>query len=87
MGVAYVEAIGSDIPVATVELKVNFLRPVCRGTLTAEARLFSTGRILALLGCDVTDDRGRLISHATSTFATLTGDQAEGRRSESIDAN
>jgi uncharacterized protein (TIGR00369 family) len=71
MGVAYTEAIGDAAPVVTVELKINFLRPVRRGTLTAEARLLNGGRTLGLLACDVTDERGRLIAHATSTYMTL----------------
>jgi uncharacterized protein (TIGR00369 family) len=64
---------------ASVEMKVNFLRPVWRGTLTADARLLNSGRTLGLLACDVTDDRGRLVAHATSTYATLDVDQADGR--------
>src|SRR5262249_44012533 len=52
MGVAYGETLPLDAAIATVELKVNFLRPVWRGTLTAEARLLIAGRTLAVVTCD-----------------------------------
>ncbi|MGH2589157.1 MAG: PaaI family thioesterase [Dehalococcoidia bacterium] len=77
MGVAYAEALGDITSVVTVELKINFLRPVRRGTLTAEARLLNAGRTLGLLDCDVTDERGRLIAHATSTYMTLSQASSE----------
>jgi acyl-coenzyme A thioesterase PaaI-like protein len=34
---------------------------------------------VGLVECHVTDERGRLIAHATSTCLTLRGEQAAGR--------
>lgn len=63
----------------TLELKTNFLRPVWDGDLVARGRVLSMGRTTALLACDIVDDKGRLVAHATSTALLLTGDAAKGR--------
>ena len=60
-------------------LKINFLRPVWEGRLTATGRLVNGGRSLGLLECDVVDASGRLVARASSTCMTLRGDRAEGR--------
>jgi uncharacterized protein (TIGR00369 family) len=54
--------------VATVEMKINYLEGVERGTLTADAQVVRIGRHLAVVDCDVTDDQRRLIAKALMTF-------------------
>jgi uncharacterized protein (TIGR00369 family) len=54
--------------VATVEMKINYLEGVERGTLTADAEVVRIGRHLAVVDCDVTDDRRRLVAKALMTF-------------------
>jgi uncharacterized protein (TIGR00369 family) len=51
----------------TVELKVNFLRKVVEGDLTATARLLHLGRRIAVCEVDVTN-RGDLCAKALTTF-------------------
>jgi uncharacterized protein (TIGR00369 family) len=80
MGLAYASTLDSDESFTTLELKVNFLRPVRAGVLTATGRVVNGGRSVGLVACEVVDDRGRLVAHATSTCMTLRGDSAEGRR-------
>ena len=77
---AYTSTLADDETFTTVELKINFLKPVWRGRLTAAARLVEGGRTLGLLECDVTDEQGRLVARASSTCMTLRGAQADGRR-------
>jgi uncharacterized protein (TIGR00369 family) len=80
MGTAYGTLLESGESFTTLELKINFLRPVLSdATLTATARVVQRGRTVGLTECDVTDERGRLIARATSTCLTLRGDQAAGR--------
>jgi uncharacterized protein (TIGR00369 family) len=55
----------------TVELKVNFLKPVWSGRLTAVGSVLKAGRTLALTDCRVTDESGSLVAYATSTCMTL----------------
>ncbi len=79
MGMAYAASLEEGETFTTLELKINFLRPVWRGRLTANARLVQGGRTVGLLECDVTDDRDRLIARAASTCMTLRGQAAAGR--------
>jgi uncharacterized protein (TIGR00369 family) len=79
MGTAWGSTLGEGETYTTVELKINFMRPVWRATLTAEGRVIGGGRTVGLTECRVTDEKGRLVAHATSTLLTLRGDAAQGR--------
>jgi len=80
MGVAYRSTLQPDETFTTLELKINFLRPIWSGRLLAVGRVVQRGRTVGLAECDVTDEQGRLIARATSTCMTLRGDAAAGRR-------
>src|SRR3984957_3372417 len=54
--------------VATVEMKINYLEGVERGSITADARVVRIGRHLSVVDCDVTDNSGRLVAKALMTF-------------------
>jgi uncharacterized protein (TIGR00369 family) len=77
MGLAYATKLKEGETFTTVELKVNFLRPVWQGRLRAEGKVVSSGRNLGLVECDVTDQDQRLIARCLSTCMTLKGVQAE----------
>jgi uncharacterized protein (TIGR00369 family) len=79
MGMAYAAALADGETFTTLELKINFLRPVWQGRLTATGRTLQGGRTVGLMKCDVVDEKGRLVAHATSTCMTLRGDQGAGR--------
>jgi len=79
MGIAYACALGEDESFTTLELKINFLRPVWKGTLRAMGRVVKNGTTIGLVECDVFDDQKRLIARASSTCMTLRGKQAHGR--------
>jgi uncharacterized protein (TIGR00369 family) len=79
MGTAYASTLGEDESFATLELKINFLRPFWTGRVVAEGRLVSGGRTIGLSEADIRDGNGRLIARASSTCMTLRGDQASGR--------
>src|SRR6266702_8953886 len=51
----------------TVELKINFLRPVVDGRLRAVGRVVEMKQTLLFSEADVMDDRGRLVAKASST--------------------
>jgi uncharacterized protein (TIGR00369 family) len=55
--------------VATVEMKINFLEPVDRGIIVADARVLRKGRNFAVVDCEVRDATGRLAAKALMTFA------------------
>ena len=79
MGLAHAATLEEGESFTTLELKINFLRPVWKGRLAAEARTVSAGRSVAMLECDIRDEQGRLVARATSTCLTLRGEQALGR--------
>lgn len=65
--------------VATIEMKINFLEAVERGTVRAEARLLRRGRNFAVVECDVRDST-RLVAKALMTFSIGSGPEtADGR--------
>ncbi len=51
----------------TIELKINFLRPVVEGRLRAVGRVVEMKQTLLFSEADVMDDRGRLVAKASST--------------------
>ncbi|MGH7386225.1 MAG: PaaI family thioesterase [Candidatus Rokuibacteriota bacterium] len=79
MGMAYAAGLDAGETFTTLELKINFLKPVRTGRLTATGRLVKGGRTVGLLECDVVDDKDRLVARASSTCMTLRGEQAVGR--------
>jgi len=79
MGMAYASELEEGETFTTLELKINFMKPVWTGKLRAEGRLLSGGRTIGLVECDVRDATNRLVAHATSTCMTLRGDAAAGR--------
>jgi uncharacterized protein (TIGR00369 family) len=79
MGMAYAATLDEDESFTTLELKMNFLRPIWRGKLVATGRVVKGGRTVGLVECDVVDDKNRLVARASSTCMTLRGAQAEGR--------
>jgi uncharacterized protein (TIGR00369 family) len=79
MGMAYAAGLAEGESFTTVELKINFLRPVWEGRLIATGHVVHGGRTTGLVECDVHDDRGRLIARASSTCLTLRGGMAAGR--------
>jgi uncharacterized protein (TIGR00369 family) len=79
MGIAYTTNLAEGESFTTLELKINFLKPVWKATLTAEGRVIKQGRTTGLAECRVTDEKGSLVAYATSTCLTLRGTAAQGR--------
>src|SRR5271167_3551077 len=80
MGVAYLSTLAGGESATTIELKINFLRPVWNAKLRAEARVVHAGKVVGLIECDILDERQRLVARASSTCMTLRGRLAEGRQ-------
>ena len=71
MGYAYAATLAEGETFTTVELKINFLRAVRQGKLTAEAKVVKAGSALGYVECDVTDQAGKLVARAASTCMKL----------------
>ncbi len=68
---ALVASVGPDTQFTTLELKINYLRPVTGGTLWAECELVHHGRRTALGEVTLTDDQGTLVSKCLATYMLL----------------
>jgi uncharacterized protein (TIGR00369 family) len=79
MGVACYSTLVPGESFTTLELKINFTKPIWTGRLTAHAQVKKGGRTTALLECEIRDDKGSLVAFATSTCMILRGDAARGR--------
>jgi uncharacterized protein (TIGR00369 family) len=79
MGIAYSANLDDGESFTTLELKINFIKPVWKARLRAVGRVVKQGRTVGLVECDITDDKESLVAHATSTCMTLRGEQARGR--------
>lgn len=58
----------------TVELKINYLRPVTEGELVTEARILKRGRSLGFGTAEVRDHEGQLVGHGTATCMIVQGE-------------
>ena len=79
MGIAYASALGEGESFTTLELKINFFKPVWNARLRAEARIVKRGKTVGMTECDVVDEKGSLVARASSTCMTLAGEMAKGR--------
>jgi molybdopterin converting factor subunit 1 len=67
MGPAAVAQLGPGYFAPTLELKVNFLRPVGPGRLVADGRVVHMGRSVAFLEGSLADEEGNVVATATAT--------------------
>lgn len=63
----------------TIGSKINCLKPVPSGKLTATSRVVKNGRTVGLVDCDVHDAKQSLVARASRTCMTLRSEQARGR--------
>lgn len=71
MGIALTRHFGREQSVTTIELKINFLRPVVEGKIVARARIVRAGRRICVGRVDVSNGEGKAIAVALMTFAVL----------------
>jgi uncharacterized protein (TIGR00369 family) len=79
MGLAYASTLDEGETFTTLELKINFLKPVWKARLRAVGRIVKQGHTVGMVECDITDDKESLVARASSTCMTLRGEQAKGR--------
>ena len=79
MGIAYATLLDDDESFTTLELKINFIKPIWNANLRAIGKVIKKGKTVGLTECSVMDDKEQLIARASSTCLTLRGEQAKGR--------
>jgi len=68
LGRAVIETLPPGRGCATVELKINYFRPVQSGTIRAAGRCVQKTKSLAYAEGDVVNAEGKLLARATGTF-------------------
>src|SRR5438094_4483136 len=79
MGMAFSSTLAPGESFTTIELKINFFRPVWEARLRAEGKVVRRGTTIGYIECEITDEGGRLVAKASSTCMALRGERAKGR--------
>ncbi|MGE7608241.1 PaaI family thioesterase [Peribacillus frigoritolerans] len=79
MGVAFSSLLEMNESFTTVELKINYLKPIWNEKITAKGEVIKKGKTIGLIKCDVFDEAGSLVAHASSTCMVLRGEKSAGR--------
>jgi uncharacterized protein (TIGR00369 family) len=79
MGMAFASTLAPEESFTTVELKINFFRPVWQARLKAEGTVVQRGRTIGYAECVIIDEENRVVAKAASTCMVLRGQKAAGR--------
>src|SRR5260370_23273473 len=79
MGMAFASTLAPEESFTTIELKINFFRPVWDACLRAEGKVVRRGSTIGYIECEITDEGGRLVAKAASTCMALRGEPARAR--------
>jgi uncharacterized protein (TIGR00369 family) len=73
VGIALHRHLGDHRPITTVEMKINYFRPVKQGRVFARSRLLRVGSTLCIGRVDIADGQSRAIGTALVTYMILSG--------------
>ena len=79
IGTAHATSLEEGESFTSIDLQINFFRPVWNGRIRAAAKPVNLGRQVSRYVCDILRDDDKLVAQVTSTVMTLRGDQASGR--------
>jgi uncharacterized protein (TIGR00369 family) len=81
MGIAFATTLAPEESFTTVELKINFIRPVWQAQLRAQGMVVRRGKTIGYIECTITDEQNRLVAKAASTHGSS---RPEGRRAVTV---
>ncbi|MFZ1975838.1 MAG: PaaI family thioesterase [Candidatus Acidiferrales bacterium] len=79
MGIAFASTLDDGESFTTLELKINFLRPVWNDKLRAVGKVVSRGKTVGMTECEITNSAGAIVARSSSTCMVLRGEKAAGR--------
>jgi uncharacterized protein (TIGR00369 family) len=79
IGTAHATSLQEDESFTSIDLQINFFRPVWKGRIRAVAKPVNVGRQISHYVCEILRDDDKLVAQVSSTLMTLRGDQASGR--------
>jgi uncharacterized protein (TIGR00369 family) len=62
-----------QVPIPTINLRVDYVRPATGAALVAHARIRRIGKTVGIVDVDVEDDEGRLVALGRGCFGTQSG--------------
>jgi uncharacterized protein (TIGR00369 family) len=79
IGTAHATSLKEDESFTSIDLQINFFRPVWNGRIRAVAKPVNVGRQISRYVCEILRDDDKLVAQVSSTVMTLRGEQASGR--------
>ena len=79
IGTAHFTTVADGESFTSIDLQINFFRPVWNERLRAVAKPVHRGRTISRYVCDITRADKKLVAQVTSTVITLRGKKAQGR--------
>jgi len=67
MGFSFLTTLNKDELFTTVNLTINYLKPVRKGKLIASSKIIKRGKRLGYMECEIVNDQGELVAKASST--------------------
>lgn len=71
MGIAFGRTLIDNQDFSTIEMKVNFIRPVKEGLVVAKAKVVERGLRIGFVDCEIINERGKRVATATSTCTVV----------------
>jgi len=82
MGIAFGRTLLDREEFSTIEMKVNFIRPVRTGKIVAEAKVIQRGLRIGFVECQITNERGKCIATGSSTCTVISDGSGSSSASE-----
>jgi uncharacterized protein (TIGR00369 family) len=79
MGMAFASTLEYDESFTTMNLAINFFRPVWNDRLRAEAQVINRGKNVGYVECEITSSDGKQVAKATSTCCVLRKERSKQR--------
>lgn len=71
MGIAFGRTLFSGEDFSTIDMQIQFVRPVITGFIRAEATVVERGLRIGFVRCEITNSRGKLVATGTCTCTVL----------------
>src|SRR2546429_9985322 len=79
IGTAHATGLGEGESFTSLDLQINFFRPVWNDRLRAIAKPVHLGKTVSRYVCEILNSDGKPAAQVTSTLMTLRGEKASGR--------
>ncbi|RYZ77422.1 MAG: PaaI family thioesterase [Proteobacteria bacterium] len=79
IGTAHSTTLEENESFTSIDLRINFFRPIWKEKITATAKVVQLGKTVSYYTCDITKADGKLVATVTSSVMTLQGNKGSGR--------